>query len=221
MRLSHRWGILAHSFLQNCFISAPLEGLQVWKDCLMSCHSISIRFKSGLWLSHSKILIMFFLSHSEMSVIIGVFWIIVLQHNPIAWVWGHKLTAWQNVTDILFHEFLLGCRIHGSINYGKSFSYWSCKAAPDHHTTTTMFDCWYDVLFIKCVAGFTPDGTGHAPSKKFNFCLISPQNMDSLGVILIGQPLLGRLTTFTSFLHLWIMALAVVRWSPIALEMAL
>ncbi len=185
----------------------------------MSCHSISIRFKSGLWLSHSKILIMFFLSHSEMSVIIGVFGIIVLQHNPIAWVWGHKLTAWQNVTDILFHEFLLGCRIHGSINYGKL-----CDYAKQPQTITLPSPCLTAgmmFIFIKCVAGFTPDGTGHAPSKKFNFCLISPQNMDSLGVILIGQPLLGRLTTVTSFLHLWIMALAVVRWSPIALEMAL
>ncbi len=31
-----------------------------------------------------------------------------------------------------------------------------------------------------------------------------------LGVILVGQPLLGRFTTVPSFLHLWIMALTVV-----------
>ncbi len=31
----------------------------------------------------------------------------------------------------------------------------------------------------------------------------------ALGVILVGQPLLGRFTTVTSFLHLWIMALTV------------
>ncbi len=43
----------------------------------------------------------------------------------------------------------------------------------------------------------------------------------ALGVILVGQPLLGRFTTVPSFLHLWIMALTVVRWSPKALEMAL
>ncbi len=49
--------------------------------------------------------------------------------------------------------------------------------APDHHTTTSMFDCWYDVLFMKCCVGFMPDVTGHTPSKKFNFCLISPQNI--------------------------------------------
>ncbi len=36
-----------------------------------------------------------------------------------------------------------------------------------------------------------------------------------------GRPLLGRFTTVTSFLHLWIMTLIVVCWSPKALEMAL
>ncbi len=39
----------------------------------------------------------------------------------------------------------------------------------------------------------------------------------TLGVILGGQPLLGRFTTVPSFLHLWIMALTFVRWSPKAL----
>ncbi len=43
----------------------------------------------------------------------------------------------------------------------------------------------------------------------------------TLGVILVGQPLLGRFTPVTSFLHLWIMTLTVVRWSPKALKMAL
>ncbi len=162
-----------------------------------------------------------------------------------------------------------------------------------------MFDCWYVVLFMKLCVGFMPDVTGHTPSKKFNFCLISPQNIcpkflwiikiffgkceTSLCVLfgqqwllpwnspmdavfdqslsycwilntalnwgkwglqlfrccsdvfydlldesllrscvnLVGRPLLGRFTTVPSFLHLWIMALTVVHWSPKALEMAL
>ncbi len=56
---------------------------------------------------------------------------------------------------------------------------------PSHYHT--MFDCWYDVLFMKCCVGFTPDVTGHTPSKKFNFCLISPQNIcpKVLGIIKI------------------------------------
>ncbi len=81
-------------------------------------------------------------------------------------------------------DFLIECRIHGSINYGKSSRSWSCKAAPDHHTTTTMFDCWYDVLFMQCCVGFTPDSK---PFKKLNFCHISPQNIcpKFLGIIKI------------------------------------
>ncbi len=111
----------------------------------------------------------------------GVFGIIVLLHNPSAL--ELEVTNWW--LDILLHDFLIECRIHGSINYGKSSSSWSCKAAPDHHTTTTMFDCWYDALFMKCCVGFMPDVTGHIRSKKFNFCLISPQNIcpKVLGII--------------------------------------
>ncbi len=69
------------------------------------------------------------------------------------------------------------CRIHGSISYVKSPRPWSCKAPPNHHTTTTMFDCWYDVLFMKSCVGFMPDVMGHTPSKKWNVCLISLQNI--------------------------------------------
>uniref|UniRef100_A0A8C4RYT0 Uncharacterized protein n=1 Tax=Erpetoichthys calabaricus TaxID=27687 RepID=A0A8C4RYT0_ERPCA len=29
------------------------------------------------------------------------------------------------------------------------------KTTPDHHTTTTIFYCWYDVLFLKCCVPFT------------------------------------------------------------------
>ncbi len=154
---------------------------------------------------------------------------------------------------------------------------------------------------MKCSVGFTPDVTEHTPSKKFNFCLISPQiicqkflgiikiffwqmwdaplcsfwsavgsfclgtlpwmpflpslfliveswtltlieaseacsyldvvlgsfmtswmsHHCTLGIILVGRPLLGRFITVPSLLHLWIMALTMGRWSPKALEMAL
>ncbi len=95
-----------------------------------------------------------------------------------------EVTNWR--PDILLQDFLIECRIHGSINYGKSSRSWSCKAAPDHHTTTTMFDCWYDVLFMECCVGFTPDVTGHT-FQKFTFCHTSPQNIcpKVLGIIKI------------------------------------
>ncbi len=46
-------------------------------------------------------------------------------------------------------------------------------------------------------------------------------NHGALGVILVGRPPLGRFATVPSFLHLWLMALAVFRWSPEALGRAL
>ncbi len=98
------------------------------------------------------------------------------------------------------------CRIHGSISYGKSSRSWSCKAAPNHHTTTTMFDCWYDVLFMNCCVDFTSDVTGHTPSKRFNFCLISPWIICSkvLGKIKIS---LGKCETsfFVLFGQQWLL----------------
>ncbi len=37
---------------------------------LRSCHSISIGFRSGLWLGHSKVFILFFFSHSEVDLLV-------------------------------------------------------------------------------------------------------------------------------------------------------
>ncbi len=111
MSLSHCCGgILVHSSVQNCFNSATLEGFRAWMDCLRSCHSISIGFKSGLWFGHSKTLILFFLSHSEMDLL--VFGIIVLLHNPSAL--DLEVTNWQ--PNILLQDFLIECRIYGSIS---------------------------------------------------------------------------------------------------------
>ncbi len=170
MSLSHRCeGILAHSSLQNCFNTGTLESFRAWMDCLRSCHSISIGFKSWLWLGHSKTLILFFLSHSEVDLLVCL--------GSLSCCINQVRLSLRSQTDgwtFSFRIFWL-CRIHGSINYGKSSRSWSCKAAPDHHTTTTIFDCWYDVLFMKYYVGFMLDVTGHTPSKKFNFCLMSSQ----------------------------------------------
>ena len=71
MSLSHCCGgILAHSSLQNCFNSVTLEGFRAWTAFLRSCHSISIGFRSGLWLGHSKVFILFFFSHSEVDLLV-------------------------------------------------------------------------------------------------------------------------------------------------------
>ncbi len=65
----------------------------------------------------------------------------------------------------------------------------------------------WGLQFFRCCSGFFYD-------------LLDESSLRSWSN-LVGRPLLGRFTTVTSFLHLWIMALTVVRWSPKALEMAL
>ncbi len=118
-------------------------------DCSRSCHSISIGFKSRLWLGHSKSLILFFLSHSEVNLLVslGSLSCCITQVRL-------SLRSQNWWPDILLQDFLIECRIHGSVKYGKSSRSWSCKAAPDHYTTTTMFDCWYDVLFHEILYWF-------------------------------------------------------------------
>ncbi len=147
-------------------------------DCLRSCHSISIGFKSGLWFGHSITLILFFLSHSEVDLLVCL--------GSLSCCITQVRFSLRSQTDgrTFLQDFLIECRIHGSINYDKSSRSWSCKAAPDHHTTTT-FDCRYDDLFMKCCVGFPSDVTGHTPSKKLNSCRISPQNIcpKVLGII--------------------------------------
>ncbi len=195
MSLSHRCGaILSPSSIQNFFNSTlkhEFTGFQAWMDCLRSCHGILIGFKSGLWFGHSKTLILFFLSNSEVDLLVCLGSLsccitqdhLSLRSQTDGWTFSFRI-FWE-------------CRINGSINYGKSARSWSCKAAPDHHTTTTIFDCWYDVLCMKGCVGFMPDVTGYAPSKTFNICLISPQNIwpEVLGIIKIffwqmwGEPL--------------------------------
>ncbi len=147
MSLSHRCGgIWAHSSLQNCFNSATLEGFRAGMDCLRSCHRIWIGLKPGLWLGHFDLVNLVFLETFR-GGLAGAFRFNVLLQNPS--VLELEVTNWR--PHILLQDFLIECRIHGSINYGKSRS-WSCKAAPDHHTT--MFDCcmmfflWKPVLVL-------------------------------------------------------------------------
>ncbi len=112
-----------------------------------------------------------------------MFGIIVLLHNPSA-------------LELEFHKLMVGHSPSGlsdRVQNSWFHQLWQViqvlklQNSPDHHTTTTMFDCWYDVLFMKCCVGFTPDVTGHTPSKNLNFCCISPQNIcpKVLGIIKI------------------------------------
>lgn len=50
------WRIFLHS--SNV---ATLEAFRAWTAYLRSCHSISVRFRSGFWLGHCKVFILFLL----------------------------------------------------------------------------------------------------------------------------------------------------------------
>ncbi len=277
MSLSHRCGgILAHSSLQNCFNSATLEGFEAWNDCLRSCHSISIRFKSGLWLGHSKTLILFFLSHSEANLLVCF--------GSLSW--GHKLTAghspsgfsdrvqnsrfhqlWQ-VVQVLklqssprpshyhhhvwllvwcsFYEMLCWfyARCNGTRTFQKvkllscqSIEYLPKSLGDNQDNFWQMWDkplCsfWSAMAFALelshgchfCPVSFLLLNHEHWGLQFFTCC--SGFFYDLLDESLLrswsnfGRPA-RRITTVSSFLHLWIMALTMVRWSPKALEMAL
>ncbi len=175
MSLSHRCGgILAQSSLQDCFNSATLEGFRAWMDCLRSCHCISIGFKSGLWLGHSKTLNLFFLSHSEVDLLVCL-----RSLSKCAWAWGHKLTAgnspsecYDRVQNSWFHQLwqvVQVLKLQGSP-----------RPSHYHHHVWLLVWCYF---FMKCCVGFPPDVTGHTPS----YCPISPQNIcpKVLGIIKI------------------------------------
>ncbi len=279
-------GILAHSSWQNCCNSATLEGFRACTAFLRSCHSISVGFRSDLATPKSSFC---FSSAIQRWVCWGVLdHCPVLLQNPSS----IQLEVTNRWPDIVLQGFLVDSRIHGSIYHSKSSRSWSSKTAPDHHTTTTIFYCWYSFSEMLCYFYTRCDTI----SKKFNFYLVSLQSIfpkvlgiikmfsgktetilcafcsaavfvletgpflpslfltveswtltltDSseacssldvvvrsfvtswmsrrctLGVILVGRPILGRFTTVPCFCHLWKMALIVVRWSPKAIEMAL
>ena len=98
--------------------------------------------------------------------------IVLLQNTSV-----FEIESQTDQSFILLQDFRVESRVHCSINCGKSFRSRSGQTAPDHHTTATMFDCWYDVLFMDYSVIFMPDVTGQTPSKKLNFWLVSPQKV--------------------------------------------
>ncbi len=153
-------GILAHSSWQNCCNSATLEGFKQWTRLfkVMPQHLNRIQVRT---LTRPLQSLHFVFLQPFRGGFAGVFWI----RTQVRF----SLEVTNRWPDIVLQDFLVDSRIHGSIYHSKSSRSWSSKTAPDHHTTTTIFYCWYDVLFLKCCVTFTPDVMGHTPSKKFNF----------------------------------------------------
>ncbi len=194
MSLSHRCGgILAHSSLQNCFNSATLEGFQAWKDCLRSCHSISIKFKSGLW---------------GIKCSVG-FTPDVTGHTPSKKFNFCHISPLNNCPKVLGIIKIFFANVFLVSN---GFCLGTLPWMPFLSSLFLIVESWTLTLIEASEACSSLDVVVGSlmTSWMSRHC--------ALGVILVGQPLLGRFTTLPSFLHLWIMALTVVRWSPKALE---
>ncbi len=132
-------GILAHSSWQNCCNSATFSLFKVMPQHL---NRIQVR----TWLGHSKVFILFFFSHSEVDLLVCFGSLSCCRTQG-----SLQLEVTNRWPDIVLQDFLVDSRIHGSIYHSKSSRSWSSKTAPDHHTTTTIFYCWYDVLFLNAV----------------------------------------------------------------------
>lgn len=70
----------------------------------------------------------------------------------------------------LYRVFSKRGKIYSSIYYSKLSRSLSCHTL-DHdlyHTTKTIYDCAYDVVFLKCSVSFRTIVTARTPSKKFS-----------------------------------------------------
>ncbi len=122
-------------------------------DCLRSCHSIPIGFKSGL--GHSKTLILFLLSQSEVDLPVCL--------RSLSCCITQVRLSLRSQTDaqtFSFRIFLWGAEF---MIPSIMISHPGPEAAKQPQTITLPPPCltWYDVLFMKCGVGFTPDVTGH------------------------------------------------------------
>lgn len=56
--------------------------------------------------------------------------------------------------DFMINCFFCVCLSYSAVKLLVCFGFQS-KAVPDHHTNTTMFDFWSDVVLMKCCVNFT------------------------------------------------------------------
>ncbi len=106
--LHNNVGVLAHSLVKNHLNSVMLVGFLM--NCLLrSFHKILIGLRSGLWLSHSKTLTLFFFNHSlvEWLVCLGLLsccmtfsWDSVLKQMS----WHFPLEFAGIIQNSLFHQ---------------------------------------------------------------------------------------------------------------------
>lgn len=75
----------------------------------------------------------------------GVFGILVLLHDPISAKF--KLKASLSFDSLVY-------RVYGRLNYCKVLRSCACRTSPDHHSSTTVLDCWC-VFVLMCAEFYT------------------------------------------------------------------
>lgn len=84
--------------------------------------------------------------------------------GSLSWCRTQVLQARNRWLHILLQDVLADRGIHASIYHsfvlnkcvGSAMTKWGSKTDSDHQTTTTTFDCWYEVPFMKCHVSFMP-----------------------------------------------------------------
>lgn len=147
-------GILVHSSLQNCFNSERSREFEYEHPVL----SHSKASKSHVSPNFDRASSSFCLSLSEVDSLMcfgSLFYCIThvslrFRTQTDGWTFSFRM-FWYIKQTSWFHQL--------QQNVLKQ------QSSPDLHSTTTMYDCWYDGLFMKyCV---TPHVTGLKPYKKF------------------------------------------------------
>lgn len=116
----------------------------------MSCQSISGRFRSGLWLGHSNVLV--FLQPFR-GGLAGVF--CPAAEPKCASVWGHQQMARHYPLGLFGRQQNIMDPFHSHLE--------AAKQPQTPHTTSTIFLSWCDIPVVM----------EHASSKKVTFCLNS------------------------------------------------
>ncbi len=170
-------GILAHSSWQNCN-SATLEGFRAWTRLfkVMPQHLKRIQVRT---LTRPLQSLHFVFLQPFRGGFAGVFWIIVLLQK-FASAWGHEQMAGHCPSGFFGRQqnswFHLSQQVFQVLKQQNS-------PRPSHYHHHILLLVWCS--FSECCVTFTPDVMGHTPSKKFNFCLVSPQSIfpKVLGII--------------------------------------
>lgn len=130
---------LAYALLQNCFNSVTMEGFWAWNAYLSCWHSVSMEFKSGLWLGFYSPKLLLLFSHPVEDLLLCI----ISLSCFITWL-GHRLQTDDHTfsfwTSCMREEFIVLLIMESLPKAAKP------PATP--HRTSTESDCCHDVHIV-------------------------------------------------------------------------